>query len=867
MKRTDFLRLLFPGREDETYSYSEIINRAKRWTATYRNYGAIPGDRIVVILKHSIDLYTSYLGALLGGFVPSMFAFPSAKYSLDRYTESIGKLLDNADASLVVVYPELKEILKGEIIQKTGLLNFEECVVESEFTVFEPDEPGRTAILQYSSGTTGLKKGVALSHHALLWQVDNYADMLEIRETAKIVSWLPLYHDMGLIACFFLPFIKGIPLVAMSPLDWVQNPAMLPDALSRYKGTLAWMPNFAFNFLAKRVPLDKAGAYDLSHVRGIVNCAEPLIESSIRNFCDHFAVAGFNPEAAAASYAMAEVTYAVTSGGFNIPLKYETVDGVKLAEEGIASLVDGSKATHRIFVSSGKALPETDIKIVDSRNQSLPERHVGEIIVNSPCMLNEYYRNPEATEEAIQNGYYYTGDIGYLSEGHLFVIGRKKDMLIIGGVNLYPQDVEEILNGIDGIHPGRNVVFGIDDENEGTQKLVVLAESKQPESTWQKLEFDIRAAITERMEVTPADVRILPHMWLLKSSSGKISRKLNRDKYLEECTVVEKEENELPSFEPSEIRESVVQVVRKILQATGRNLGSDFTATKNLFSSGLIDSFHVVDLLTRLEDYFNVKIPDTVLGSDQFSTVEQIVTTITKLIERPQSAIDTTIENPLDAWENSIPPMVVSRATRKSRSGDREWTEKVADELSTLGVIIGKGFSAFGPVILRIDGYPNNLVIKDNVTLMPWVDLKNREEGRIILHDGVFLDTNVRLVAANRGVLEIGQEVTLAVGTIVNAGVDVHIGHGTISAPYCNIVASEHHVPTLGENISTIAEAGYDHAPILIGKGAWLGAYVFVEKGSIIGDGAVIGVRSTVSGVIPSRTVAMGTPAKVIRRY
>jgi len=323
-----------------------------------------------------------------------------------------------------------------------------------------PSSQGDALFLQFSSGTTGLKKGVAVSAKALLWQVDTYADRIGLREGDRIASWLPLYHDMGLIACFFLPLLRGVPLVAMSPFEWVAHPEMLLDAVTRHRASLAWLPNFAYNLLAARA--GAAAGADLSSLRALINCSEPVLESSHRLFLERFAPVGLRREALASCYALAENTFAVTSGGIERPLATETRDG-------------------RVLVSSGRALPETAIRVLDPHGSPLAEGEMGEIAIATPCLFSGYVGNPQETAASLKAGWFHTGDLGFLRDGELFVAGRIKDLLIIGGRNFYPQDVEALVDEVPGVIPGRCVALGVDDAALGTQVLVVIAEARLPE--------------------------------------------------------------------------------------------------------------------------------------------------------------------------------------------------------------------------------------------------------------------------------------------------------------------------------------------------------------------------------------------------
>ncbi|MCP4591079.1 MAG: fatty acyl-AMP ligase, partial [bacterium] len=478
------LRLLHDNAETQTLTYRQLIDEAARWARWYEDLGLLHGDRVVIILQHSVDLYAAFVGGLLRGVVPSMFAFPSPKYSSEEYFRTIGVLVENADPRLLVTYPELAEQLTAgaSLPAATRVCTPRDLPTgTSKFPVGPNVDPESTAFLQYSSGTTGIKKSVAISHRALLWQIDRYADAIRLASDDVIVSWLPLYHDMGLIACLFLPLLKRVPLVAMSPFEWVRRPGMWLRAVSDFGGTLSWLPNFAYSFMPKNVTDAELADLRLSSLRGVVNCSEPVMAASHAQLLERLAPYGLRPEALGTCYAMAENTFAVTSGGFDSPVASDRIDASEFVRSGCAIPTADSTPQGKTLVSSGQALPDTEIAIVSPQGTPLAERRVGEIVLRSPCLLNEYYRNPDATAAGLHGDRYFTGDLGYLADGELYVTGRLKDLIIIAGQNVHPQDIEALLNDVPGLIPGRNVALGVSDSTNGTEKLVILAETHATE--------------------------------------------------------------------------------------------------------------------------------------------------------------------------------------------------------------------------------------------------------------------------------------------------------------------------------------------------------------------------------------------------
>ncbi|HPD29450.1 MAG TPA: AMP-binding protein [Phycisphaerae bacterium] len=862
----EFLCLLHADGEPERFSYRDVLNEAGRYTSFYRQAGLVPGDRMVIILRHSLDAYASFIGAILGGFVPSFWSCPSPKISAHEYLKMLASLLAGAKPRLLLTYSRLGD-------QPEALTMFRDAAVPS-YVVDEvpktteapawhmPDDPETIAFLQYSSGTTGAKKGVAISHRALLWQVDHYADAIRLDSSDRIVSWLPLYHDMGLIACFMLPFIRQVPLVAMCPFEWVQRPAMWLQAISDFRGTLSWLPNFAYSFMATTVTDTELAGIDLSSLRGIVNCSEPLLSRSHEQFVRRFAACGLSNTALCSSYAMAENTFAVTSGGFDGPLADDCIDGPTFAGTGQAIPAPADSPTCRRMISSGTPLPQTEITIVDDQGRPLPDRRLGEIVLRTPCLLTRYDNNPEATAKALRDGAYFTGDLGYVADGQLYVTGRKNDMLIIRGQNIYPQDIEEIVSATPGIIPGRCAAIGVPNERSGTEDLIILAETQEtdPEKR-ESIRRDVLARIARATEVAPADVCLLEHMWLRKSTSGKISRNVNRDRYIE--MIADSRSPESASCSPnaattaestlSAVRRCVTQVLSQVRAGRFARVGDD----EPLVTSGLIDSLGLVSLLTAVETGFRVQIPTPILADVlNIDTIRRIADLVDRLRTGAPGPKD------FDSFPHGpddVPLLIgAPRTTRRTKGF---WAHYYRWVFRRHGIRVGKGLRVLGPLMLRFDGDPRNITIGEDVTLMPGVDLKIRENGSIILHDGVVLDTNVRLVAARDGRIILGENAQLGMGTIVNAGADVIIGRRTAFASYCTIISSEHNYLTR----EPFMRQGYRHEPVYIGEDVWGAAYTFVGRGARIGNGAVIGANTQIRGHIPAWAVVMGNPARVVR--
>lgn len=533
--------ILHSGRPDFPLTYRQLIQGSAGYARTYAKQGIQPGEVIVLILQHGIDLLYAYFGAVLHGAIPAIMPFLTEKLLPERYRADLASLISVTQPSALVTYPdfepEVRAALKpGDSVRSVIISNQVELPFEPDFLTLggSKRKPEDIALLQHSSGTTGLQKGVALSHQAIFNQLESYRLALQMWDEDVFVSWLPLYHDMGLIACYLMPILLGYPLVLMSPFDWVRAPYRLLQAVSRYKGTLSWLPNFAYNFCAQKIRDRDLEGVDLSSWRAISNCSEPMRWESHQAFFERFRSYGLRYEALMTCYAMAENVFAVTQGGINGQVVVDEVDRDSLQMDRIARLPVNGKATIKML-SAGKPIRNVAVRAVDAHGKDMPERHIGEIALKSDCMLSEYYHRPDATKKAFLDGWYLTGDFGYIANGEVFVTGRKKDLIIVGGKNIYPQDLEQLAMDVSGVHPGRVVAFGLFNETTGTEDVVMVAEiDAEDANEHQRIADQIRQVVTRGSAVALRYVHLVGPHWIVKTSSGKTARAANRDKFLAE---------------------------------------------------------------------------------------------------------------------------------------------------------------------------------------------------------------------------------------------------------------------------------------------------------------------------------------------
>jgi fatty-acyl-CoA synthase len=553
------IHMLFARLPDRPVTTRDLLHGAAGYAHALAAAGIQPGEVVILILQHGEALLQAFLGAILHGAIPSIMPFLTEKLSPEQYRHSLVALFEITAPAAVVTYPEFVDEVRQAIAggdknhpsadkehqaadkQHPSGGPVRQVIISSEVESAPAIDfhslggfgrkPGDIVLLQHSSGTTGLQKGVALSHVAVFNQLESYATALQLNAEDVVVSWLPLYHDMGLIAGFLMPVLEGIPLVLMSPFDWVRAPYRLLQAVSKYRGTLSWLPNFAYNFCAQKIRDRDLESVDLSSWRAISNCSEPMVWRSHQMFLERFRSFGLCPGALTTCYAMAENVFAVTQGGVGGPVTVDEVDQRSYLVDRIARpAVDGQPSIR--MLSCGRPIDNTQVRVLDEKHRELSERRVGELALLSDCMLNEYYRRPDATAKAFHNGWYLTGDLGYMADGEVYVTGRKKDLIIVGGKNIYPQDLEALASEVEGIHPGRVAAFGVFNEDTGTEDVVIVAEVEDEAADREMLANEIRQRVTRGSDIALRNVQLVERGWLLKTSSGKVARSANREKYL-----------------------------------------------------------------------------------------------------------------------------------------------------------------------------------------------------------------------------------------------------------------------------------------------------------------------------------------------
>lgn len=525
--------------DQQSTTFGDFRLQSREYGSFLQRQGVQPGDRVVFLLPQGIALMAAFAGSMLIGALPAILAYPNSKVDPLKYASGLKGVSANLQAPYIVV----DERFPGSLVSSLSTTSLTRIIrlpdrVDLKGVLDQHDaapHPQGPALLQHSAGTTGLQKGVALSHRAVLTQLAHLAEALEIRGDDRVYSWLPLYHDMGLIACFMLPMVCHLAVVMQSPSEWVRQPETMLKVIHEHRCSLAWLPNFAFQFVPRRTSPEAKSLLDLTCVRALTNCSEPVKTQSMNEFYEAFGPHGLNRAALQTSYAMAENVFAVTQSDTAGPLQIYA-DGGLFRSEHVVREVSPSADGAVSFTSSGRLLPGNQVRIVPETAESPSSVRVGEILIKSDSLFRGYYNRPDLTAQALIDGWYRSGDLGFFYKDELFVVGRKKDLLIIGGENIYPQDVEEIVSSHRAIHDGRAVAFGRFNSDLGTEELIVVAEVDRPELLGEKkqVEREIRASVSDQLGVAIRLLFLKPPKWIVKSTAGKPARSATREKLLQE---------------------------------------------------------------------------------------------------------------------------------------------------------------------------------------------------------------------------------------------------------------------------------------------------------------------------------------------
>jgi len=518
------------GFRDEVLTVGDWLRGARASAAILQSHGVRRGDRVLLCVPTGRSFLEKFLGALWIGAVPvplpSLEGFARPAAFVARLASVVG------DASPTAVFADRRT---AAYLQSSGLVNddlpvLEDSFVEGSAPEASPAEGMETAFIQYTSGSTGTPRGVVVTAGNLAANVAAMGRALKLTPDDRVVSWLPLYHDMGLIGGLLAPAAHGAACWLLSPLEFLLRPASWLQALSVARATLTVAPNFAYGLVARKVTDADLSGLDFSSLRAAINGAEPVDPATAEAFCARLAPMGLRASSYFPVYGLAESTLSVAFPPLDRGVKIDRVERAALAagQAVPAASAEGSVAV----VSVGRALEEVAIMASGGHDhEHLPERRLGEIIVRGPSVSPWYFEKHQPRRE--RRTWLRTGDLGYLADGELYVVDRLKDVIIVAGRNYAPTDIERTVEKVDGLRAGRSVAFGVPDEKHATEALVIAAEV-QPRSRAElgRLREAVRAALLEQIGLAPADVRLVHPGALARTSSGKLMRRDARERYL-----------------------------------------------------------------------------------------------------------------------------------------------------------------------------------------------------------------------------------------------------------------------------------------------------------------------------------------------
>ena len=516
-----------------TVPWQQVHEDARRMAAGLQARGIRPGDHVAILGPTTRDLVTAIQAVWLSGATVVVLPLPMRMGSLDEFVAQTRQRIHGAEVSLVLADPDLAAFLTPEpgdpeVVEFSALSGSGELAAPAY-------DPARPAILQFTSGSTSDPKGVVLPDRAVCANLDAIAVAAELDvEQDVLVSWLPLYHDMGLVGLLSLAMSTGTRLVLGAPQDFLASPGRWMQWMSEYGGTATAGPNFSYVLATRalRRAAKDGDDLDLSTLRVVLNGAEPIDPASVAEFVDAAQHFGMHPGAVFPAFGMAEVAIAGTFPPPGRGLVVDTVDRRVLETERYAAPVEPGAAGSRGFARLGTAVPGLEIRIVDPANgRPRVEREVGELEIRGTSVCSGYHNRPELNGELFHDGWLRTGDLGYLVDGELVLCGRIKDVIIVGGRNVFPEDVERACNDLDGIRAGNVIAFGVETA-KGKEGLVVVAESKADEL--EPVRRSVLQRVRDTVGVPAKDVVLVAPGSLPKTSSGKLQRGLCRERYLDQ---------------------------------------------------------------------------------------------------------------------------------------------------------------------------------------------------------------------------------------------------------------------------------------------------------------------------------------------
>lgn len=516
--------------------YGQLLTNAKKVAQGLMIRGIKNGETVAIMLPTCEEFFYCFFGILLAGGIPVPIYPPFRMDQIEDYAKREAKILSNAGVRILITFQKAEAVSK---LLKVFITNLNEVVTTDDLMQSPGEIPNLTieaedpALIQYTSGSTSDPKGVLLTHFNLLSNLRAVGKTIHITAADRVVTWLPLYHDMGLIGTWLGSLYYGIPVTVLSPLFFLNRPERWLWAIHYYRGTLSAGPNFAYELCVRKINDDMIQGLDLSSWRLAFNGAEAIYPKTMERFAEKFAPYGLKPETLFPVYGLAESTVALAFPPLGRVPRIDKIERESFEKQKRAVPIQPGEENFLEFISCGKPIVGHEIRIVDDADQELPERRIGNLQFRGPSAMQGYYRNPDATQAAYHNGWWNTGDLGYFADEEIFITGRKKDIIIKAGRNLHSAELEDIAGQVTGVRKGCVVAFGVSDAQSGSEKLIIVAETNvQKAEVRDQIVAEIIEKIATDVGMPPDQVVLVAPKTIPKTSSGKLRRAACKESYL-----------------------------------------------------------------------------------------------------------------------------------------------------------------------------------------------------------------------------------------------------------------------------------------------------------------------------------------------
>jgi fatty-acyl-CoA synthase len=527
---------LLEGDSGQDISYRRLIETASRVAAGLVATGLRRDETVAIMLPTSPQFFYAFFGVMLAGGIAVPIYPPAQPDKIEEYVRRQAAILNNAGVRFLIGFGQVKavtDILRLNLPSLVAVTSVEALSQAGEALPSTARDPSETAFIQYTSGSTGDPKGVVLRHSNILANIRGIGGAVKVRPTDVVVSWLPLYHDMGLIGSWLFSIYYGLPITLFSPLAFLSRPERWLWALHDSRGTLSPAPNFSYELCARKIPDAALQGLDLSAWRIAINAGEAVLPDTLERFARRFSPYGFRVECFVPCYGLAESSVALAFPPIERVPVIGRIRRDAFEAEGKAVPADPSDATALRFVANGRPMPGHEIKIVDDNDREIGERLQGRLLFRGPSKTTGYYANPEATAAiTTEDGWMDSGDLAYWADGEIYITGRRKDLIIRSGRNIIPQEVESAASEVTGVRRGCVAAFGWRDPESGTERLIVVAETRATaEDELQRIEREVMERVTEAIGAPPERVELVAPHSIPKTSSGKIRRNETRTRF------------------------------------------------------------------------------------------------------------------------------------------------------------------------------------------------------------------------------------------------------------------------------------------------------------------------------------------------